>query len=91
MICVGISRNIPAAEKTLQKALEAVKGDSASSVRPQFRCRLAGTLADIVARSEQEKPSGRGQDRHLEVMDLLKLSFGARSWLTYNVLKLLVL
>jgi hypothetical protein len=55
--------------------LEAVK-EGGAEVRPHFRCRLAGTLADIIARAEQEKPASRSkEDRRGEIVELQRFAF----------------
>ena len=70
-------RNVAGAERTLQKQLAATQG-SADSVRPDFQQRLAGTLADVIARAaQQDAAAGKhGQaDRMPEVIDHLKSAF----------------
>ena len=60
---------------------EADASKRAASVRPQYACRLAGTLADVIARGEREAAArGRpsGQDRRGEIVDLLRYAFEAR-------------
>ena len=96
MVCVRGGRNYAAAERTLQKQLGVIRdaqaggaasagsqGDkpAAAGVRPQYACRLAGTLADVIARGEREAAAlGRpsGQDRRAEIVGLLRYAFEAR-------------
>ena len=80
MFCL-VARNLAAAERTLQKSLAAVKAGDGGPVRPQFRGRLAGTLADIMARSEQTaglvvgKPKKDSASRSTEIVDLLRYGY----------------
>ena len=70
-------RNVAGAERTLQKQLAATRG-STDSVRPDFRQRLTGTLADVIARAaQQDAASGKhGQaDRMREIIDHLQSAF----------------
>ncbi|EIE27806.1 hypothetical protein COCSUDRAFT_39376 [Coccomyxa subellipsoidea C-169] len=75
--------NLAAAERTLQKSLGAVREDSAGTVRPQFRSRLAGTLADVIARAEQTAGLGgkakkeNSAGRSAEIVELLTYAFEA--------------
>lgn len=77
----ALRRNLAAAERTLQKSLAAVKdGGGGNVVRPHLRCQLAGTLADIIARSEQAagstgKPRPEAAGRLTEIVDLLRFAF----------------
>lgn len=73
-------RNVAGAERTLQKQLAATR-DSADSVRPDFQQRLAGTLADVIARAaQQDAAAGRhGQaDRMPEIIDHLQSALNVR-------------
>lgn len=76
-----VPRNLAAAERTLQKSLAAVKASDGGQVRPHFRCRLAGTLADIIARSEQTaglvagKSKKDSASRSAEIVDLLRYGY----------------
>ena len=59
---------------------EAESKPAAASVRPQYACRLAGTLADVIARGEREAAAlghPSGQDRRGEIVDLLRYAFEA--------------
>lgn len=74
-----LCRNIAAAERTLQKQLAAVK-DSKDTIRPEFMQRLAGTLADVIARARQQeavtgKHSPSQPDRMPEIISLLQTAF----------------
>ncbi len=76
-----VPRNLAAAERTLQKSLAAVKASDGGQVRPHFRCRLAGTLSDIIARSEQTaglvagKSKKDSASRSAEIVDLLRYGY----------------
>jgi hypothetical protein len=72
-------RNVAAAERTLQKQLTAVK-DSEEEVRPEFVQRLAGTLADVIARAAQQEAASAKHthsqlDRMPEIIGLLQTAF----------------
>ena len=74
-----ICRNVAAAERTLQKQLAAVK-ESKESIRPEFMQRLAGTLADVIARAlHTEAAAGKHSpshpDRLPEIIGLLQTAF----------------
>ncbi|KAK9917864.1 hypothetical protein WJX75_009040 [Coccomyxa subellipsoidea] len=76
--------NLAAAERTLQKSLGTVREAGADPVRPHFRSRLAGTLADIIARAEQTAAMAPGKNkkdnaigRRAEIVDLLSYAFEA--------------
>lgn len=80
MIPAVCCRNVAGAERTLQKQLAATR-DSADSVRPDFQQRLAGTLADVIARAaQQDAAAGRhGQaDRMPEIIDHLQSALNVR-------------
>ena len=52
-------------------------------VRPAFACRLAGTLAEVIARGEREKIAAGilrepPQDRRADVVDLLRYAYQVR-------------
>ena len=79
-MCILVCRNIAAAERTLQKQLAAVE-ESRESIRPEFMQRLAGTLADVIARAaHQDAAAGKQHspsqpDRMTEIVDLLQTAF----------------
>lgn len=85
-VCRCLIRNLAAAERTLQKSLGTVREAGADPVRPHFRSRLAGTLADIIARAEQTAAMAPGKNkkdnavgRRAEIVDLLSYAFEVRA------------
>lgn len=85
-MCRCLIRNLAAAERTLQKSLGTVREAGADPVRPHFRSRLAGTLADIIARAEQTAAMAPGKNkkdnavgRRAEIVDLLSYAFEVRA------------